>query len=198
MGRARDVSESVNALDRAAQEINKVTETISDISEQTNLLALNATIEAARAGEAGKGFAVVAGEIKALAQQTADATTDINTKITDIQTNISDSVAVIESIVSIIGDINEIVTTVATAVEEQSATSQEISLNINQAALGVQEVNDNMNQINQVSAQVSRDVSLVNQMAEETMVDCSHIKTSSNDLESLSSDLDKLVSKFKV
>ena len=78
---AQDVSETVRELAKAAQDISKVTETIADISEQTNLLALNATIEAARAGEAGKGFAVVAGEIKALAQQTAEATSDINVKI---------------------------------------------------------------------------------------------------------------------
>lgn len=195
---ANGVSEKVKELDKAAQEINKVTETISDISEQTNLLALNATIEAARAGDAGKGFAVVAGEIKTLAQQTADATDEINGKITGVQDNISSSVIAIETIVNIIKDINEIVTTVASAVEEQSATSQEISKNINQAAQGVQEVNTNMNQISTVTAKVAQDVSLVNQGAQETAVDCMQIKSNSQSLDGFSSKLDEMVSKFKI
>ena len=141
--RAEEVSDKVNELGKASAEISKVTETIADISEQTNLLALNATIEAARAGEAGKGFAVVAGEIKVLAQQTAEATTQINEKISSVQSTTAESITAIKSIVAVINDINDIVTTVATAVEEQSATTQEISNNVSQAAVGVQEVSEN-------------------------------------------------------
>lgn len=192
------VSQKVKELDKAAQEINKVTETISDISAQTNLLALNATIEAARAGEAGKGFAVVASEIKALALQTAEATDEINNKISSVQGNISESVGAIEKIVNIIGDINEIVTTVATAVEEQSVTSQEISKNINEAAHGVHEVNDNMNQITAATAEVAQDVTLVNEAASQTTTDCVQIKNSSQDLEDLSTELKEMVSTFKI
>ncbi|MCG8550231.1 MAG: methyl-accepting chemotaxis protein, partial [Desulfobacterales bacterium] len=99
---AKEVSQKVGELGKSASEISKVTDTISDISEQTNLLALNATIEAARAGEAGKGFAVVAGEIKDLAQQTAEATNEIGNKITAVQTTTNESVTAINSIVSII------------------------------------------------------------------------------------------------
>jgi len=97
---AKEVSQKVGELGKSASEISKVTETIADISEQTNLLALNATIEAARAGDAGKGFAVVAGEIKALAQQTAEATNEIDNKITAVQTTTNESVTAIDSIVS--------------------------------------------------------------------------------------------------
>jgi len=82
----------MQALGSAAQEIDRVTETITEISSQTNLLALNATIEAARAGEAGKGFAVVAGEIKELARQTADATEDIKRRISGIQASTGSAV----------------------------------------------------------------------------------------------------------
>ena len=133
---AEVVSGRVDALGEAAAEISKVTDTIADISEQTNLLALNATIEAARAGEAGKGFAVVAGEIKDLAQQTARATSDINDKINGVRNTTEESVAAIRSIVDVISEINGIVATVATAIEEQSATTQEISNNISRLPQG--------------------------------------------------------------
>ena len=127
---AKQVTNKVDALGRAAREINKVTETIADISAQTNLLALNATIEAARAGEAGKGFAVVAGEIKALAQQTAQATSEISLKIESVQTTTQESVTAIGSIVEVIDEINSIVSTIASAIEEQSITTQEIASNV--------------------------------------------------------------------
>lgn len=73
----RDMTERLNVLQKAVEQIAEMTQTIEDISNQTNLLALNATIEAARAGEAGRGFAVVASEVKALSQQTARATEQI-------------------------------------------------------------------------------------------------------------------------
>ncbi|PID75042.1 MAG: chemotaxis protein, partial [Desulfobacterales bacterium] len=116
-------SERVDELGRAANEINKVTETITEISEQTNLLALNATIEAARAGEAGKGFAVVANEIKALAQQTAEATLEIRDKINGIQQATGITVTEINDISNVISDVDQVVATIAAAVEEQSATT---------------------------------------------------------------------------
>lgn len=196
--RAEEVSGKVDDLGRAAAEISKVTETIADISEQTNLLALNATIEAARAGEAGKGFAVVAGEIKALAQQTAEATSEINGKISGVQTTTAEAVTAIESIVKIITDINDIVTTVATAVEEQSATTQEIANNVSQAAAGVQEVNENVNQTSAVAGEVTRDISEVSQAAGEVKTGSVQVNESARELSKLAETLTEMVQQFKI
>ncbi|MCG8550828.1 MAG: methyl-accepting chemotaxis protein [Desulfobacterales bacterium] len=196
--KAEHISQRVDALGRAAAEISKVTETIADISEQTNLLALNATIEAARAGEAGKGFAVVAGEIKELAKQTAQATDEIGVRIGEVQSTTTESVSSIKEIVEIIDDINSIVTSVATAIEEQSATTQEISNNVSQAATGVQEVNENVNQTSTVAAEVTEDVHQVSQSAEEITAGSVQINDSALELSKLSESLNEMVSRFKL
>jgi methyl-accepting chemotaxis protein len=195
---AREVSEKINELGSAASQISKVTETIKDISEQTNLLALNATIEAARAGEAGKGFAVVAGEIKALALQTAEATTEINEKISGVQTSTEESVKTIETIVKVINDIDEIVTTLATAVEEQSATTSEISDNVSQAGLGVQEINESVNQISAVTGEVTQDVAQISRAAQETNTGSKQINENAVDLSNLAEELNEMVKRFKI
>ncbi len=196
--KAEHISRKVDDLGKAALEISKVTDTISDISEQTNLLALNATIEAARAGEAGKGFAVVAGEIKALAQQTAEATDEIGSRIGDVQASTQESVSAIGSIVEIINEINMIVTSVATAIEEQSATTQEISSNVSQAAAGVQEVNENVNQTSTVAGEVTEDVHKVSQAAEEMNAGSLQVNTSAVELSELAENLNEMVSRFKL
>ena len=196
--KAQEVSGKVDALGKSASEISKITEAISDISEQTNLLALNATIEAARAGEAGKGFAVVAGEIKALAQQTAEATSLIKEKISGVQNTTAESIEAIESIVNVINDINDIVTTVATAIEEQSATTQEISNNVSQAAAGVQEINENVNQTSTVAGEVTKDVSQVSQAAEEISNGSQQVNISATELSKLAETLNKMVNQFKI
>lgn len=198
VAKAEYVSEKVDALGKAAADISKVTETISDISEQTNLLALNATIEAARAGDAGKGFAVVAGEIKALAQQTADATKDISGKIAGVQATTEESVSAIESIVEVISEINEIVSTVATAIEEQSATTQEISNNVSQAAVGVEEVNENVNQASAVVGEVNQDISQMNMSAGEMKEGAVQVKSKSDKLSELSNSLKEMVDRFTI
>ncbi len=194
--KAEEVSKKVNDLGLAASQISKVTETIADISEQTNLLALNATIEAARAGEAGKGFAVVAGEIKALAQQTALATSEIGTRIGEVQNTTKESVSAIESIVEVINEINDIVTTVAAAIEEQSATTQEIANNVSQAGLGVQEVNENVNQASAVAGEVSQEIHQVSQASDEMRTGSLQVNESASDLSRLAESLNQLVSKF--
>jgi methyl-accepting chemotaxis protein len=195
--KSKFVSGKMNVLNQAASEINKVTEAISDISEQTNLLALNATIEAARAGEAGKGFAVVASEIKALANQTADATSDIAGKINGVQKTTEEAFSAIESISAIIEELSGIVSTVATAIEEQSATTQEISDNVSQAALGMQEVNDNVNQVSGVAGEVTQDIQQVNQSAAEVNTGSRQVNNSALELSSLSAQLNQLTAKFK-
>ena len=121
----RGANEKVQGLATAAQKIGEVVALITDIADQTNLLALNATIEAARAGDAGKGFAVVASEVKNLANQTARATEEISAQIGGIQGATEDAVSAIGSIGGIINQINEITSTIAAAVEEQGAATQE-------------------------------------------------------------------------
>ncbi len=195
---AKQVSSKVDVLGKAAQEISKVTDTIDDISEQTNLLALNATIEAARAGDAGKGFAVVAGEIKALAQQTAEATKEINEKITSVQDITAESVAAIETIVNVITEINDIVNAVATAIEEQSATTSEISSNVAQAASGVEEVNNSINQTSAVAGEVSGDIAGINQSVQEVNDGSQQVSQSAAELSRLAEDLNEMISRFKV
>lgn len=163
--KAETATENVNKLGGAAFEISQVTEVITEISEQTNLLALNATIEAARAGEAGKGFAVVANEIKELARQTAEATQEIRTKIEGIQSTTDVTVKGIIEITGVISDIDQTVIGIASAVEEQAVTTQEISTNISQASQGIQEISGNVAQSSTVIGEIASDVALVSENA---------------------------------
>jgi len=196
--KAEEISEIVAKLGEAASEINKVTDTIADISEQTNLLALNATIEAARAGEAGKGFAVVAGEIKTLAQQTAEATGEINSKIGNVQTSAKESISAIESIVRTINRVNEIVISVATAIDEQSATTQEISNNVSQAATGVQGINENVNQVSSIASEVTKNIHDVSQASNEIKSGSTEVNSSSSQLSNLAENLNTMMKRFKL
>jgi methyl-accepting chemotaxis protein len=143
-GQAVDVAENttktVGKLGDSSQEIATVIKLINGIAEQTNLLALNATIEAARAGEAGKGFAVVASEVKELAQETARATEDISQRVEAIQADTAGAVEAISQISSVIGEINDFQATIAAAVEEQTATTNEMNRNVAEAASGSQDI----------------------------------------------------------
>jgi methyl-accepting chemotaxis protein len=137
---AQKTNASVSELTQSAERIGNVIGLINDIASQTNLLALNATIEAARAGEAGKGFAVVAQEVKALANQTGKATSEISAQIAGMQAATRDAAGAIHEITTTINRISEIAGAIAAAVEQQGATTQEISRNVSEAAKGTSEV----------------------------------------------------------
>ncbi|BCY08820.1 methyl-accepting chemotaxis protein [Actinoplanes sp. L3-i22] len=131
---------AMTRLGESSAEIGAVLQAITSIAEQTNLLALNATIESARAGEAGKGFAVVASEVKELAQETARATEDISGRIGTIKAATAEAVAAISAITEVIGLISGYSTTIASAVEEQTATTNEMSRSVGDAAQGSREI----------------------------------------------------------
>ncbi len=196
--KSQGASKRVDELGQAADEINKVTETITEISEQTNLLALNATIEAARAGEAGKGFAVVANEIKDLAGQTARATLDIQEKIQEIQRTTGITVKEINDISIVISEVDQVVATIAAAVEEQSATTAEIVNNITQVSEGISEVNQNVAQNSSVSDGIATDISEVSTRAREMTASSNEVKDMAEALSRIADKLQEMVGKFKV
>ncbi|MGB3211689.1 MAG: methyl-accepting chemotaxis protein [Desulforhopalus sp.] len=195
---SQESARKVTELGTAADKIGKVTEVITEISEQTNLLALNATIEAARAGEAGKGFAVVANEIKELAKQTAEATVDIKVQIEGMQGTTSSTISDIKTISEVINEINDVITTIATAVEQQSAATSEISENVAQAAAGISEVNENVAQSTVAIQDVNRDISEISSGSIEINSSSRNVNQSANELSKLAEQLSDLVSRFKV
>jgi methyl-accepting chemotaxis protein len=159
---------TMRGLVEAAQRIGNIVQVIQDIASQTNLLALNATIEAARAGDTGKGFAVVAGEVKTLANQTTRATEEIQAQVGSIQTETARAVTAIESIGRTVGEMSDIATAIASAMEQQGATSHDIARNMSQAADRTREV--------------SAKVTTVGQAAETTSAAASELQAASDDL----------------
>jgi len=176
VGQARGTTERVSELSKAATRIGDVVELINTIAGQTNLLALNATIEAARAGEAGRGFAVVASEVKALAEQTAKATGEIGQQINGIQAATQDSVNAIKEISGTIERLSEISSTIAAAVEEQGAATQEISRNVQQAALGTGQVSANITDVQRGATETGSASSQVLSAAQTLSSDSSRLK----------------------
>ncbi|HET7888922.1 MAG TPA: methyl-accepting chemotaxis protein [Bradyrhizobium sp.] len=174
---ARSTTDRVGELSKAAMRIGDVVELINTIAGQTNLLALNATIEAARAGEAGRGFAVVASEVKALAEQTAKATGEIGQQINGIQAATQDSVTAIKEISDTIEKLSEISSTIAAAVEEQGAATQEISRNVQQAAHGTQQVSSNITDVQRGAAETGAASSQVLSAAQILSADSGRLKT---------------------
>ncbi|MCA9206821.1 MAG: methyl-accepting chemotaxis protein [Planctomycetales bacterium] len=182
------VAESTNStvlkLGTSSEEIGKVVKVINSIAEQTNLLALNATIEAARAGEAGKGFAVVANEVKELAKETAKATEDISQRIQAIRSDTEGAVLAIGEITQIINKISDVSSTIASAVEQQSATTDEIGRSVQEANSG--------------TTQIAENIVSVAEAAESTMQGVGNSQQAADELARMATALQELVAKFKV
>lgn len=164
---AAETTDQVSRLGVSSREIGDVVKVITSIAEQTNLLALNATIEAARAGEAGKGFAVVASEVKELAQETARATEDIARRVETIQADTTGAVTAIGSISGIIASINEFQLAIASAVEEQTATTAEMSRSVAEAANGTGQIAGNITSVADAAASTTQAVSQTQQAISE-------------------------------
>lgn len=191
-------SEKMTSLGASAQNIGKITETISEISEQTNLLALNATIEAARAGDAGKGFAVVANEIKDLARQTSEATGEITNSINGIQNDTKDAVTTIEDIRTVINNVNTIVSTIAAAVEQQSSATREIASSISQVSGGLTEISSNVQSSSQVSEDVTKDINNMATAASDISTESREVDTNAEHLTKIAIELKSKVQQFTV
>jgi methyl-accepting chemotaxis protein len=181
---AQRTSQTMAKLGQASAEITEVINAITSIAEQTNLLALNATIEAARAGESGKGFAVVASEVKDLAQETARATEDISERIATIQSDTDAAVAAIGDIEQVIAQINDYATTIAAAVEEQTATTGEMGRNVAEAATG--------------SGTIATDITNVATTANQTTQSADQARTTAAELAGMARRLGSAVSNYRV
>jgi methyl-accepting chemotaxis protein len=164
---AEATTATITKLGTSSQEIGAVVKAITSIAEQTNLLALNATIEAARAGEAGKGFAVVANEVKELAQETARATEDIARRVEAIQGDTAKAITAIGGISEVIGSINDFQLTIASAVEEQTATTNEMSRSVQEAASGSTEIATNITGVSTAAGSTTQALGQTRQAVDE-------------------------------
>ena len=178
-----EANETVARLGAASAEIQSVVDLITAIAQQTNLLALNATIEAARAGESGKGFAVVAGEVKDLAQQTASATETIVRQIGAIRGGSAAAIDAIERIGTVVSQINDTQQTIASALEEQTATTAELSRNVGETATG--------------AGEIAGGIQGVANNAEQTSGGAARTQETAHDLGRASEDLRALVATFR-
>jgi len=181
--KARQANVTMGHLGVSSAEIGEVLKVINSIAQQIKLLALNATIEAARAGAAGKGFAVVANEVKELANETAKATQQISEKISAIRTGTHGAATAIAEIGAIIAQMHDISTTIASAVEEQTATTREIARNVSEAARGESHVTEN--------------ITAVAQAAENTSGGAHSTQTAAGELAGMAAELQKVVGVFK-
>ena len=195
---ARQTRELMGKFDDSARQIGKVVELINRIAEQTNLLALNATIEAASAGEAGRGFAVVANEVKELARQSAAATEDIRKQVSLIQDNTGASIKSLDEVAKIIGQVSQISSSIAAAVEEQSATTTEIVGTINGVSTATSTLSKNVQQTASGASEVARNIAGVSTAAADGAKGVALISSSANELNALSATLNQIVAKFKI
>jgi methyl-accepting chemotaxis protein len=173
---------AISRLGESSLDIGSVVKLITEIAQQSNLLALNATIEAARAGEAGKGFAVVADEVKDLAQETARATDDISRRIESVRNDSRDAIAAIEAIRVVISQISDYQVTIASAVEEQSATTSEMGRGFTEVATG--------------SAEIARSIAGVASASSTTLTSVASARVTTDELRKVADELKTLVSRF--
>jgi methyl-accepting chemotaxis protein len=181
---ATGTNEVVVKLGDSSQEIGAVVKVINSIAEQTNLLALNATIEAARAGDAGKGFAVVANEVKELAKETGKATEDIARRIEAIQTDTRGAVEAIGRISEVVSRISEIQTSIASAVEEQSAVTGEMGRGAGEAV--------------RVLGESAKSVEAMTEASSDTARGAGEAQAASRELARIAGELHRLVGKFRL
>jgi methyl-accepting chemotaxis protein len=191
------LEKEVQELGNAANDISKVTETIAEISEQVNLLALNATIEAARAGEAGKGFAVVANEIKELARQTAGAATEIQVRIDHVQKVSQTTIAGILEATAIVSNNTDVVATIASAVEEQTATVNEIGSSISDASEKLVSSNDKVSQASVYADEMAKMANSVTEAITEVDEAVHSILTTSDALKNLADNSARMTQQFR-
>jgi methyl-accepting chemotaxis protein len=210
--KSKNATDVMGKLGTAAKEIGQVTDVIKKIADKTNLLALNATIEAASAGEAGTGFAVVAGEIKELANQSAQSADDIARRIEGIQQGTGDAVHVINDVSDIIIKINQSVEAIAGHVEQQTKASNEIASNVSQAntgakrvasaigevAKGANDVSRNAGEAAKGAANVSQNIVKVSDVARDSSLGAQRVNQSATDLSKIAGDLKSTVGRFKV
>jgi len=164
-------------LEKTNQEIGNVVAVISSIADQTNLLALNAAIEAARAGDAGRGFAVVAAEVKDLASQTSGATEEISTRILGIQTQTTRAVEAIRALTEVIDSVNNVSTTIAAAVEEQTAVTKGIEEQLFDASRSTQDIASSV-------ASLAENANITNQNASESLTAARQLQEIAQSLQS--------------
>jgi methyl-accepting chemotaxis protein len=209
--KAKEATIVMNKLGAAAKEIGQVTNVIKSIADKTNLLALNATIEAASAGDSGKGFTVVAGEIKDLANQSAESADDIAGRIENIQSDTNSAVKVISNVSYIINKINSSIDSIANSVEQQTIASNEIADNAGQVSIGTKRVTSAIDEVAQtvdVSTQSANNVAkeaqnifesiaTINEDAKESEINSEELEKTAELLKSMAKELDSTVSKFK-
>lgn len=174
---ANTADTEAKSLATAAQAMGHVISMIENIAGKINLLALNATIESARAGEAGKGFAIVANEVKTLANQTTQATQEIGKEIKRMQTVSSAVILALEAIHHSVDEVSGYVTNIAGAIEEQNATTREISSNMQMASQGVERITQDMSGIAKATEQVNSAAMHVQESAHSLSVEAHNLNT---------------------
>ncbi len=195
-GLARSSNTLIGELGAAAVEIGRVINTIQDIADQTNLLALNATIEAARAGEAGKGFSVVANEVKDLARQTSEATTDIRKRIERIQSGTQQTIACMGEIGGVIDRISGASQSIATQVGEQRTSMQGIMGSVTEAAGMMNQLGTAVQDTAKVSVDISRSIAEVDAAARNALSGAEATRTAGGEVEHLAENLQQLLGQF--